>query len=290
MQKRRFGNSDLEVSILGYGTGHIGSPQQPDSEVERLLMQVLEAGVNLLDTARGYDLAEVRLGRLLKPRRQQVVLSTKVGYGVEGVPDWTYECIVKGIDRALQQLQTDYLDIVHLHSCPLETLQRGEVIEGLQTAKQAGKLRCMAYSGENQALQWAVSSGYFDSVQTSVNLCDQHSLQQILPQAEGLGVIAKRPLANAFWRFNSRPHGNYAETYWARWQEMGFESPLPMDELALRFSLFAPGVSSAIVGTASPHNFAHNVELASRGPLPEALSQALVQTFASHGQHWPGEV
>src|SRR5207249_2921445 len=122
----------------------------PEPVAERLLNQVLDLGLNLIDTARGYGLSEVRIARYLGPRRQEIVLSTKVGYGVLGVKDWTGDAVRLGIDEALQTLQTDWIDIVHLHSCSLEVLQRGEVITALDDARQAGKVRVAAYSGENQ--------------------------------------------------------------------------------------------------------------------------------------------
>jgi len=110
------------VSRLGLGTGSLGDPAQSDAEVDRLLGTALDLGITLFDTARSYGLSEERLGRFLRGRRDGVVLSTKVGYGVDGVPDWTPECIRKGIDRALGLLQTGVIDLVHLHSCPQGTL------------------------------------------------------------------------------------------------------------------------------------------------------------------------
>ena len=88
----------------------------------------------------------------------------------------------------LQRLQTDYLDIVHLHSCSLAVLQQGDAIRALQDAQQAGKIRVIAYSGENDELAWAVNSGLFGSVEHSLSLCDQRVIQQSLPQASAAGL------------------------------------------------------------------------------------------------------
>ena len=162
------------------------------------------------------------------------------------------------MEAALQRMRTDRIDIMHLHSCPREVLERGEVIEALEGAVKAGKVRCAAYSGENEALAWATMSGRFGSFQTSVNICDQRSVRDILPAAlarrPGLGIIAKRPMANGFWRFPTRPAGDYSETYWRRAQAMGLSTApggLAWDEFAVRYAAYAPGVSTIIAGTGS---------------------------------------
>jgi aryl-alcohol dehydrogenase-like predicted oxidoreductase len=73
---------------------HLNDARVSESEAGRLLNQVLDAGVNLIDTARGYGLSEERIGRHLAHRRPEFLLSTKVGYGIPGVADWTYDCIL----------------------------------------------------------------------------------------------------------------------------------------------------------------------------------------------------
>src|ERR1700712_4330280 len=102
---RAFGRSgpaaQLQVSPLGLGAGELGAAGLDDREVEQLLRTAVELGVTLIDTARSYGLSEERIGRHLRPVRDQIVLSTKVGYGVDGVPDWTAECIRRGVERAL---------------------------------------------------------------------------------------------------------------------------------------------------------------------------------------------
>jgi len=292
LPRRAFGNTGLEVSILGLGGGQVGNTSLAESVVERLLNQVLDQGVNLIDTARGYGESEARIARYLGRRRQELVLSTKVGYGVAGVTDWTYDAVRLGVDEALVTLKTDWIDIVHLHSCSLEILRRGDVIRALEEARAAGKIRVAAYSGENEALDFAVRSGRFQSVQTSINLFDQRNLKTILPeaQARGLGVIAKRPVANAPWRFETRPYGDYSEEYWYRWQAMRL-NPRGLDwqELALRFVAYLPGVHTAIVGTANAAHFAQNARLVARGPLPDDQSAGIQRAFQAHDEDdWVG--
>jgi aryl-alcohol dehydrogenase-like predicted oxidoreductase len=293
---RAFGRTGLSVSPLGLGAGEIGGATLDEREIEALLRTAVELGVTLIDTARSYGLSEERIGRTLGPVRDQVVLSTKIGYGIDGVADWTGECIRRGVDRALGLLATDRIDIVHLHSCPVEVLERGEVIAALHDARRAGKLRCAAYSGDNEALAWAAASGQFDSLQLSWSVCDQHAAAVIeRAAAAGLGVIAKRPLANAPWRFADRPVGHEAELYWERWQALAIDleswpGELAWDELAARFAAHAPGVASAIAGTRSLEHLRHNAGLVARGPLPAAVAEAVRARFAAVGAGWPARI
>lgn len=291
--QRAFGTQGFSVPALGLGAGQIGDPALDDSQVGTLLGQALDMGVTLIDTAPSYGLSEERIGRHLAHRRDEYILSTKVGYGIPAHEDWSYGSVASGIDAALRQLRTDHLDIVHLHSCPLAVLQRGNAIRALLDARAQGKLRVAAYSGENAELQWAIASGHFGGIECSVNLFDQRCLEHALPQAQarGIGVIAKRPLANSPWRHSERPLGNYCEEYWLRWQAMGIRAhDMDWAELALRFAAHAPGVNCAIVGTTSPAHLAQDKLHVDRGPLPPARFESLRQAFCNHDDNWIGQV
>lgn len=291
--ERAFGNQGFSVSALGLGAGHIGDPALDETRVGALLNSALDMGITLFDTARSYGLSEERIGRHIAHRRRQFILSTKVGYGIPGYEDWTYDCILAGIDAALKLLRTDYLDIVHLHSCPLDILQRGDAIRALHKAREQGKLRVAAYSGENEALRWAIESGQFGGIECSVNLFDQRCLEHSLPlaQTRGIGVIAKRPLANAPWRFAQRPAGDYCEEYWLRWQAMKIDAnDMDWQELALRFAAHAPAVSCAIVGTSSPEHLLQNKICADRGPLLPERFESIRQSFRQHDNGWVGQI
>lgn len=290
---RPYGSTGMAVSLLGFGAGHIGDPAFGEKDCGAFLHGLLDAGVTLVDTARGYGLSEARIGRHLAGRRGEFILSTKVGYGVEGLEDWTHTCVAAGVDRALKALRTDHLDIVHLHSCPREILAQGGVIEALEQAKAAGKIRAMAYSGENEALAFALASGRFDGVQCSLNLCDQRVLGDALPatRTQGLGLIAKRPLANAPWRWAERPTGEYCEVYWARLKAMGLDpGDLDWPELALRFAAFQEGVSSCIVGTTKLEHLKANLRLLEKGPLLKDQVAAIRAAFAARDEGWDGQI
>ncbi|OYT86756.1 MAG: aldo/keto reductase [Burkholderiales bacterium PBB6] len=293
MKLNAYGRSGLTVSQLGLGAGQIGDAALDEAHVAKLLNTALDLGITLIDTARGYGLSEERIGRHLAHRRAEFVLSTKVGYGIDGYADWTGAVIHAGIDAALMRLQTDVIDIVHLHSCSLDVLRAGEVVEALMRAREAGKIRVAAYAGENDPLGWALAHGGFGGVECSVSLFDQRTLQHWLPAAveRGQGVIAKRALGNAPWRHAERPTGQYVEAYWDRMQVLAYDTTgLPWDEFALRFSAWQPEVSAAITGTTSVENLRRNVDAVNRGPLPEAVVTHLRARFAEVGSQWQGEL
>ncbi|MCC5875077.1 MAG: aldo/keto reductase [Candidatus Sumerlaeia bacterium] len=295
MQPRPFGrNHDLEVSPLGLGASHVGDDDVSEGEAEKFLNAALDMGITLVDTARGYGMSEERIGKYIAHRRSEFVLSTKGGYGVEGLSDWTPECITRGVERALGMMRTDHIDIFHLHSCDQKTLEHDGVAEALVAMVEAGKVRVAAYSGENEARAWAIRSGLFTGIQSSLNICDQKILEGDLPEVNrrGIGFIAKRPIANAFWRHESRPTGNYCEDYWVRARTMGIQPPEGMewDEFALRYTLHQPGVSAAIAGTKNLARLRRNVEIAGKDPLDASVVEGVRKLFREHGGDWAGLV
>ncbi|HSD71742.1 MAG TPA: aldo/keto reductase [Thermoanaerobaculia bacterium] len=291
---RAFGKTGLTVPALGFGAGIAGDPSLSERQAEALLHSVLDLGISLVDSARSYGASEERIGRYLAHRRGEFVLSTKVGYGVPGHEDWTAGCVSAGVDLALANLRTDVLDLVHLHSCPRSTLEGSGVVEALVRAVAAGKVRVAAYSGDNEALDWAIASGAFGSVQFSLNLVDQGSVETALPAARerGLGIIAKRALANAVWR--RAPAATEDPTiamYRERWNALALDlGDLPVEEVALRFAANLPGVHTVLVGSGRLEHLKQNVAAISRGPLPEGLERAIRLRFRERGAPWPGVV
>jgi aryl-alcohol dehydrogenase-like predicted oxidoreductase len=293
LRTNTYGQTGRQVSVLGLGAAQVGDAAVNEAQASQLLNAALDLGISLIDTARGYGQSEARIGRHIAHRRSEFTLSTKVGYGIEGQQDWTANIIEAGVDAALQLMRTDHIDIVHLHSCPLTTLQAGAVVEALGRVRDKGKIGVAAYSGDNDELRWAVNSGQFGGVECSINLFDQANLAPALADAKtrGLGVIAKRVLGNAPWRFAQRPVGHYCETYWRRLQTLGYDSlGLPWDEFALRFAAGMPEVTCAIVGTASLQNLRHNVQLISKGPLSADAVAAVRRRFTERGAGWSAEI
>jgi aryl-alcohol dehydrogenase-like predicted oxidoreductase len=290
--KHNFGTTGLKVFPLGFGAGHIGGNEISDKDVSYLLNSILDLGINLIDTARGYAKSEERIGKFISHRRSEFVLSTKVGYGIPGFNDWTYDCIIAGVDEALRLMKTDYIDIVHLHSCQIGTLQYGGIIDALSKTVEAGKVRVAAYSGENQELEFAVRSGRFGCIQTSVNITDQRGIDNILQEAKskGMGVISKRPLANVPWQFHDQPYGDYSEQYWLRWKKMNLDFGIDWDEIALRFAIFTNVVDCAISGSSNIEHIKRNLDIIKKGPLSKEIYYQLRTAFKFNDDNWTGQI
>ena len=143
------------------------------------------------------------IGDAVSHRRDEYILATKAGHaaGDEKGEAWTGPTVTRSIDRSLRRLKTDRVDIVQLHSCGVDVLEKGEVIRALEDAREAGKTRFISYSGDNEAAAWAVGSGIFATLQTTLNLVDQNARRGLLEAAHnaGMGVIIKRPIANGIW-------------------------------------------------------------------------------------------
>jgi aryl-alcohol dehydrogenase-like predicted oxidoreductase len=293
MERRPLGSTGLQVSALGFGAGPVGDAALSEDDAGRLLHGVLDAGITLIDTAPSYGTSEERIGRHLQRRRGEFVLSTKCGYGVPGVEDWTGPCITQGIELALRRLRTDVIDVMHFHSCPVDVLGRPGVVEALTRAVEQGKVRVAAYSGDNHALAHALNMRRFGSIQVSVNLFDQRAIDWGIARAreQGVGVIAKRPLGNAPWRFWERPEAQDVALYWSRMRQMALEARgLDWGEMALRFAAFVPGVASCIVGTTKLENLLRNVKALEHGPLaPEHVSH-IRDAFRRNDHGWDGQI
>ena len=292
MEKRNYGNTNLSLPILGFGAGLIGDERMDEDYVGYFINQIVDLGITFIDTARGYGLSEERISRHLSWRRKDFILSTKVGYNIPGHQDWTYDCIVAGVHRSLQLMRTDVLDIVHLHSCPKEMLERGEVISALLKMKEEGKIRFAAYSGENDALEFALESKQFGGLMSSINVFDQRSIDSIVTPAvkRGTGYIAKRPIGNAPWLHAEHPYGNYSEEYWKRMKAMELDFGDEWLDVALRFTAFTPGISTSIVGTTNLDHIKRNIEIVNKGPLPDDLVKRIRTTFKNNDQNWTGQI
>jgi aryl-alcohol dehydrogenase-like predicted oxidoreductase len=288
---RPLGSTSLSASVLGFGAGHLGGLD--DADAARMLHGVLDLGITLIDTAPGYGPSEAMIGRHLGDRRDAFTLVSKCGYGVDGVEDWTPECVTRGVDQALARLRTDRLDVMLFHSCPKEVLGREGLIDALEAAKRAGKVRAIGYSGENEDLEAAIATGRFDVIETSVNMFDQRGISGAVASAaaRGMGVIGKRPLGNAPWRFADRPIGQYAEEYWARMKAMGLEPfDMPWGEVALRFAAYQPGVSTVIAGSSRLENMRENAEWVAKGPMGPAVVGKLRRAFEANDRGWVGQI
>lgn len=249
MQLRPLGQTALLVTPLGFGAFKIGRNEkikypQPydlpdDATVERLLNGVLDAGINLIDTAPAYGLSEERIGKVLSHRRREFVLSTKVGERFangESSFDFTGPGVRASVAESLRKLRTEVLDVVFVHSNgdDLAIQQQTDVVPTLQKLKHAGYVRAIGFSGKTPAgaeaaLAWA------DVIMVEYHLNDTSHADVITEAADrGVGVVVKKGLASGH---------------------------LPPAE-ALPFILAHPQVTSVIVGGLSLEHLRANIDLA----------------------------
>jgi len=306
MEMRGFGKTGLKVSALGFGGAPVGYLETDRRQVAEILNTLLDRGVNLIDTAASYRGSEEAIGEAVGHRRDDYVLVSKCGQAFDDIEGtaWSALAIEQTVDRALRRLKTDHIDVMLLHSCDLEILQEGEALGALVKAREAGKVRYVGYSGDNEAAVHAAGLDEVAVIETSISMCDQANIDTVLPLARrnNIGIMAKRPIANAAWKDAAEQRGiyvNYAKTYAERLAKMaiapadlGFpgEVGAAWSEIALRFTLSQPGVTTAIVGTTNTTNVERNVEALSKGKLAENvvadLRQAFRQAEAVAGEPW----
>lgn len=283
MEKRQLGKTDMAVSVLGFGGAEIGFEGTNEETVERLLKGALDAGLNVIDTGECYEGSEELIGKTVSSRRGDYYLFTKCGHprGI-GSEDWSPPSLLESIERSLRRLRTDRLDLIQLHSCSEAVLRKGDAIAALQAAREKGYARYIGYSGDSVAARYAAECGAFDTLQTSINIADQEAIELSVPLArdKGMGVIAKRPIANAAWKENHKPIDSYHHAYWDRLKKLHYEfiRHLALEESiahALRFTLSVPGVHTAIVGTTKPERWSENAKMIEAGLLSAAELAAI---------------
>lgn len=197
-------------------------------------------------------------------------------------------------------MKTDHVDLIQLHSCSVEILEKGDVIRAIQDTRDAGKARHIGYSGDNENAKWAVESREFETLQTSFSLVDQGARKNLFPGVveQGMGLIIKRPIGNAVWGRATDPNPyyhmptSYTEEYFRRAGVMAAEGPIdgapdnPID-MAMGFTLGRPEVSTAIVGTLNPSHLESNIELIhNRLPISADAISNLEKRYDQVGGDW----
>ena len=126
MEKRKFGNTGLEVTPLGFGGAPIGMLETDEERSAGVLNLLLDSGINLIDTAASYHGSEEMIGKTISHRREEFILVSKCGGEIKECDDpaWSPALITKTIERSLQRLKTDRLDVMLLHTCDLDTLKK----------------------------------------------------------------------------------------------------------------------------------------------------------------------
>ena len=301
MIKSVLGKTGLEVSQLGIGLAEIGHLELDDDGIKKaglILNTALDLGINFFDTAECYINSETFVGKVAKDRRQEYILATKCGhfvesYGGDEYADWSRDGIQTSIERSLLRLQTDYIDLLQLHSPLLDILKKGEAIGELEKLKKEGKTRFIGCSGDNEVALWAAKCGVFDTIQTSFNITDQLARQQLFQyiRQHNLGLIAKRPIANAAWGAVTSP-SEYANEYFERAKTLLKLGPVVAspDErfvLSIGFVLGHEEVDTAIIGTSNPEHLIENVKvIENKLPISNSTILDLHRRFDNDGKDW----
>lgn len=301
MIKSTLGNTGLEISQLGIGLAEIGHLELDDNGLKQaglLLNTALDSGINFFDTAECYENSETIVGKVVKDRRQEYILATKCGhliedYGGDEYANWSKDGIQTSIERSLLRLQTDYVDLIQLHSPLLDILKKGEAIEELEKLKKEGKTRFIGCSGDNDVALWAAKSGVFDTIQTSFNITDQLARKQLFQYTKqhNLGLIAKRPIANAAWGAVTSP-SEYANEYFERAKtllKLGpvVDSPDDRFVLSIGFVLGHEEINTAIIGTTNSEHLIENVKvIENKLPISNSTILDLHRRFDNEGKNW----
>ncbi len=292
LPQRPLGNTGLTVSLLGYGGAPIGfAAMTPADSFLPLLRQALDLGINFFDTAPDYRDSEALLGEALQGRREQVVLASKCGReqrrtttGWAAEEDWSETGVRQMIEGSLRRLRTEYLDLVQLHSPPQWALDDGAALRGLQRAQAEGLVRHIGISADGEVAWRALELGSFATLQVSYSILQQEPGVKLIPAAaaQGMGIIVKQPVANGIADLPARPsHPDWASK-WDIAQRLDWvrgKAGERRTDLALRWVLTNPLISTAIVGTTDPQHLAANVALATQPPLDDATYQHIEATY-----------
>ena len=248
MQYTVLGKTGLKIARLGFG----GIPiQRIDAPQTKALMELLrQAGVNFIDTARGYTVSEEFLGVGLEGIRQDFILATKS-------MSRTKEAMARDIDISLKNLRTDYIDLYQVHNVTPEQLEQvmapGGALEALMEAKAAGKIRHLGVTSHSlDTFRMAVELDWVETFMFPYNIVEDQAQELIARCAErNIGFICMKPLAGG---------------------------AIENATLALRYICANPDVTVVIPGMAAPEELAQNVAaVADTSPLTEQEKQAMEQ-------------
>ena len=311
MRYRKLGKTGFEVSELGYGAWGIGGKQwkgSTDDESIRALLRAIELGVNFIDTALAYGEghSERLVGAVLRDTKERIYIATKVppknqlwparpGIGIEQV--FPYDYIIQSTETSLRNLGVETIDVQQLHVWNPEWIASDDWRRAFEDLKKSGKVRAVGVSINDHLPDSAVElirTGLVDTVQAIYNVFDQSPEQNLLPLAQELniGVIARVPFdegsltgsikedtqfeADEFRAFYFRGDRKreVAEHIEALEDALkGTEGALA--EIALRFCLSNPAVSTVIPGMRQVKNAEANAAAVNKGPLDGPLRTTL---------------
>ena len=225
IKKRKLGKTDLSVSEIGLGGWQLGSPTKindipgitfgglDENTALEIINTALELGINTFDTADVYSLgnSEFRLGKALKEYRSDVNIFTKAGniLGNPGTTDMSYHYLMSAIDRSLDRLQTDYVDLFQIHIPPQTEEDFTNVEKAFREIKSEGKA---SYCGVSIGIHYEkgieiIERGLVDTIQLYFTLIDPKPLKELLPLAKKnkIGIIIAEPLAQGLLTNKYKP-------------------------------------------------------------------------------------
>jgi aryl-alcohol dehydrogenase-like predicted oxidoreductase len=301
MKHRALGSTGITVSEIGFGTWGLGGDAYgpaDDAVSIAAIHHAMDRGINFFDTSDLYGAghSESVLGEALTGRRDRAVISTKVGLlphsGFLMPTNFSAAHIRNGLDESLRRLRTDYVDLYHLHSPELSQLREApEIVDTLHYLQTAGKIRAFGLSARSPADALAALQDYrFAFVQANYNLIDQRCADDGLfafAKQTQIGIIARTPLCFGYLTgklsgddpFIGRDHrANWPVDQLRRWagapdlfnQLFGGSTGRSATQLALRFCLEEPTVSSVIPGMMNIHEVDENVSASALPPLGAA--------------------
>lgn len=304
---RLLGRCGLTVSEIGFGTWGLGGTHEgaiaygPTDDEESLLAlrYAFERGVIFYDTADlyGHGHSESLLGRAFGFHRRDVVIATKAGFLTAGTQDFSPAYLEKALWQSLRRLQTDYVDVFLLHSPPLEQIRsQDRMLAILEGFKRQGSARAVGVSVRSPEDGRAVAlDGGVDVLEVNFNLTDQRALDCGLfdiCSRQSIGLIVRTPLCFGFLTgtvdeattFDARDHrcrwSIKQRSAWHQAQkEFGscasaIEEQTPA-QLALRFCLSYPAVSTVIPGMLTKAHVEENLRASTLGPLPVETRQGM---------------
>ena len=303
MEYRELGRTGLTVSVVGYGTAPLGDMFGTTDEETALqsAYRALDAGINFFDSSPFYGkgLAEERLGKVLRGRRQEIIVGTKAGrYGAEEF-DFSAERIRRGFEESLRLLGTDYVDILQLHDVEFVDLE-GPIGEGygeLVRLRDAGMCRFIGMTGYPTAMTRRVMTECDLDVTLSYAHCtllDACLADDVLPLAQerGVGVMNAAAVAlGLLTQAGPPPHitrvvGEGICAVARRVVEVCQRRGADVSFLANQYSIQRSGCATTLIGTTKqPH--LDSAVAAVEEPIDEdLLAEVLAAVGADRGRHW----
>ena len=309
MHYNDLGSTGLSVSEIGFGAWGIGgwSPGQlsygdtDDATSLAALRRAFEVGINFVDTAPLYGLghSEILVGQAIKENREEWVIATKAGVTDYGAPaDYSPGAIEKSLEASLERLGTSYVDLLQLHSPPMDLLRQQPGIVGrLEGLAKKGLIRAWGLSAISPAeAQIGIREFGFRVVQVNFNMLDIRALDCGLFDAareHGAAVMARTPLSFGFLsgsiaadtvfpaqdhrsRWNGPRVANWVKNARRAMDYAGAETPAARIEAALRFCLSFPEVSVVIPGILTRREAEENAHASLMGPLPQNVVESII--------------